>query len=466
MILSGVGYADVVVMKDGKKYESATVLSETAESVTFKYMLTPRIPDTRTELKANVAQIIKQRPEELAVVPLRKLLPSEDLLSADQYEAIIQDKLRPFVSQYPGSPEAKEIDGMITTLQAEKEKVVSGQVKVEGQWVSSEVAKRDSHNIDAYRVRREMNEAAEKGDWQEALRAWDKLNDRQDGFTDTENYVKAVPEAQKILDSYKKELDKMLAEQPILHKRREDSLKTLVEPDLTRTKKAIDNELSQFKSAIDLERKTRSHWLTVYKYDEKSIQGAAKAVVDEQAKLAALDLVKTKATNEALSAARRYIADQNIEQAEAAIARAVEAAGRASNPAIAKLRATVTALKSELNRKRANQKIYGNASALTSDSNSGTDDRVAKAMEEAAKEKAEKKEAKEEGAAASGQTGSKSSAKEDGAVSKPKKSKSSASTAAPAEEEGGIQKYLIFGGAALLVVLLAAMFLQKRPKKD
>ncbi len=473
MILSGAVRADIVVMKDGKKYESATILSETADSVTFKYMLTPRIPDTRTEPKANVAQIIKQRPEELAVVPLRKLVPSEDLLSADQYEGIIQDKLRPFVSQYPGTAEAKEVEGMIATLQAEKEKVVSGQAKVEGEWVSADVVKRDGHNIDAYRVRRAMNEAAAKGEWVDALKEWDKLNAREDGYSDTEHFVKAVPEALKALENYKKELDKMLAEQPILQKRRDDSLKTLVEPDLSRTKKAIDAEMAQYKTTNEMERKLRSHWLTPYKYDAKSIQAAAKAVVEEQAKLTALDLVKIKASNEALSAARRYLADQNIEQAEAAIARAIEANGRSSSSAVTKLRAAVTALKAELNRKRANQKIYGNASALSSGSSSGTDDRVAKAMEDAAKEKAEKKEAKEGASSGKGLTmGSKSGvshSSRDEAADTPKKKKSR-SSAADADEEsatsdGGIQKYLIYGGAALLVVLLAAMFLQKRPKK-
>jgi len=71
--------ADIVIMKDGKKYESATILSETPDSVTFKYQLTPKIPDTRTEPKANIGQIIRQTPQELEIVPLRKLLPTPEL---------------------------------------------------------------------------------------------------------------------------------------------------------------------------------------------------------------------------------------------------------------------------------------------------------------------------------------------------------------------------------------------------
>lgn len=468
-IMPSLVHADVVVMKDGKKYESATVLSETADSVTFKYMLTPRIPDTRTEQKANIAQIIKQRPEELAIVPLRKLLPSEDLLTADKYEGIIQDQLRPFISQYPGTKEAKEIEAMIATLTEEKQKVVSGMIKMDGQWISADVAKRDARNIDAYRVRKAIAAAAAKSDWTEALAQWDKMHDRDDGFTDTEQYVNTVPEVSKVLESYKSVLDRMLLEQPQLQKHREESTKGLVEPDLSRTKKAIEAEIAKFKSQNDIEKKTHAHWLTVYKYDAKAIQAAAKAVVEEQAKIASLDLPKIKATNEALTAARRYIADQNIELAEAAINKALEAAGRTSSSAIAKMKAEVTRLKSELGKKRATQRIYGSPSALTGSTSSETDDRVAKAMQETAKEKADKKEAKEEdkpkssggGITAGSKSGTAHTSKEDKPVRKPSRSSSSdEETAKP--EESGIQKYLIIGGGAVLAVLLAAMFMQKK----
>ena len=465
-------HADVVVMKDGKKYESATVLSETADSVTFKYMLTPRIPDTRTEPKANIAQIVKQRPEELAIVPLRKLLPSEDLLTADKYEGIIQDQLRPFVSQYPGTPEAKEVEAMITTYQAEKEQVTGGKLKMDGKWLDPEVVKRDGRNIEAYRIRKEMNDAAARREWNEALTAWDRLNDRDEGFNDTEQYVEAAPEAAKILDGYKAVLDKMLIEQPLLKKRRDDSTKGLIEPDLSRTKNAIATEEAKFKNTSDLERKRHTHWMTIYKYDPKTIQAAAKTVVEEQARIAALDLPKIKVTNESLTAARRYLADQNIELAEAAIAKALEAAGRSgSTSAISRLKADITKVKAELNKKKSPQRIYGNASALSGTA-TAMDDRVAKALEDTAKEKADKKEAKDEAAATGGAAGgltmgsksgtAKAAKEEKEKPSKSKRSSSDEDSSAAASEDGGIQKYLIYGGAGLLIVLVAAMFLKKK----
>lgn len=469
-VLALSAHADIVIMKDGKKYENANIVSETADSVTFKYMLTPRIPDTRTEKKADVAQLIKQRPEELEIVPLRKLLPSADLLTADKYEALIQDQLRPFIAKYPGTAEAKEIEGMIATLQTEKEKVVSGQMKMDGEWLTAEVVKRDSHVIDSFRIRREMNDFAAKNNWLEALRTWDKLSARDGGYNDTEHYVKAIPEVSKVLEIYKKELEKMLALQPGLQKAREDSMKALVEPDLTRTKRAIDGDIQKFKDQNEIEKKMKQRWMTVYKYDGKAIQAAQKVVVDERTKIATLDVNRLSATVQSITAARRYLADSNVEQAESALKQASDNLGRDNSltTVISRLKSDVTKLKMEMTKKRATQKITGTPGATNSGAaTSTTDDRVRKAIEDAEKAKADKKEAKEPSGgglnslnASSTTNGSKSSAESDDKKAK-KPARKSTAVAADADE-GGFQKYALWGGLGLLVVLLSAMFLQKR----
>jgi len=231
---------------------------------------------------------------------------------------------------------------------------------------------------------------------------------------------------------------------------------------LSRTQKAIREEQDKFKNLNELEKKTRVHWQSVYKYDAKSIQAAAKAVVDEKAAIAGLDLVKMQAVNEAIGVARRYLADQNIELAEAAVTKAVEASGRSgSSNAISKLKADISKLKTELSKKKGANRIYGNASALTGTSTE-TDDRVAKAMEEAAKDKAEKKDTT---AAQPGLTmGSKSGTVKAKTESKPKSHSSSSDedTKVSAPEDSGIQKYLIIGGGALLAILLGVLFLKKK----
>jgi len=458
--------ADVIVMKpgpgetEGKKYDKAKVLSETADSITFEYIVVGTIKDTRTEQKANVAQVIRQKPEELEIVGVRDIAKVPDLTSADRYESIIQDQLRPFVNKYPGTPQATEVEGLIKVLQEEKDKVVSGHVKMDGKWLNPEEAKRAAREIDAFKVRRQMQEHLAKGEWKEALNQWEKIKEREEGFADTMQFLLAVPEAKSALDKYKAVLENMMKEQPMLVQRRQNALKSLVDPDLSRAKVAFEREDNAFKSAIDIEKRTRVKWQSTYKYDLKSIQDALKTVATEVAYIALLDLDKIKTQNEAIGAARRYLADGNLEQAEAAIARAQAVNLKDSARILQKVKAEASALRTELNKKKANQRLYGGGSSLPSGfgAKPGTDDRVAQAMADA--EKKPEEPASGGGIATSSlQTGTQNGvavpAAEDEPAPRPRKR-------VVVEEEDNLQKYLLYGGGGLLAVLLIAFALQKK----
>lgn len=458
--------ADVVVMKDGKKYEDVSNLVEAGGNVSFDYVINGKIKDHRTEKRADVGQIIKVRPEEVAMGSLRKLVPTADLLTADKYEALIQDQLRPFIAKYPGTAEAKEAEGIITTLNAEKEKVVSGQLKMDGQWLDPEVVKRDAHTIDAYRLRREMNEAIARKEWRAALQVWDKIIDRETGYLDTDQYVKAVPEISKVLESYKKELDAMALAQPMLQQRRDASLKALQEPDLSRTRRAIDAEIALNKADNDAEKTAKVRWLTPYKYDLKTIQDAQKTIADETKKINALDLGRISSAVSAISEARAKIAAQDVEGADAAIKSAAAAATglreSSISSVVSKLKTQLSQLKLDLNKKKAAQKNFNKATALTS-----TSAPDAKAPAAGDKKDEPSSDQTKDDAKADKKTGDDAknakSGKEAKATTKKTVVRRSSASSTPAEEEGmSFSTILAFGGGGLLVVLLVVMFLQKK----
>jgi hypothetical protein len=438
-----------------------------------------KIRDTRTEPRANIAQVIRQTPQELEIVPLRKELPTSDLLTADKYEATIQDKLRPFVNKYPGTPEAKEVEGMIATLITEKEKVVSGQVKMNDKWLTTEEARRNEREIQAYQVRKQITDAAAKSDWVAALKVWDTLNNPDSGFADTEQYVAAVPEVSKILGNYKLELERQLAEQPIIQSRRDNSMKGMVEPDLGRVQRAIAAEVAKYKSDETLEKAAKVRWTGVYKYDAKSIQAAQKRVVEEQADIAAINLPMITEAASALSVARRYLADENAEQAELALRRVPKGSNRTIASAASLLKTKLTALKSEQRKNRDTKRIYNNTKAsdtsLSTAAVAGTDDRVAAAMAASEEKLADKKSKGDDESAdksddkpVKGKTLTAGSASRlagtgtDGEERPRRRSSSTDSDSAPVEEDQGflMNNLPILGG--VLAVLLGLLYMQKR----
>ena len=298
---AGFSHADVVTLKDGKKLEG-NILSETPVAIRMRYHLTPKIWDEKDIPRTEIAEggILKQKPEEVELIELKKLVPTPDLMTAEKYEQLIQDRLRPFVNRYPGTKEAAEVEKMVAEVQAEKEKVVAGGVKLEGKWLSPDEAKGESLNIKAYALRAAILEKAEAKDYSGALKEFDKLSDPRSGNIASVYYPKAVEEILAVLTKYEAQIEQMIKDQPTLQKMREDNVTKLIEPDLSRMKDAISRELEQWKTTSELERKT-TKWYTPYKYNLESLKTLSTSILTEKSRLKGLDLAVLTKTNEAIS---------------------------------------------------------------------------------------------------------------------------------------------------------------------
>ncbi len=313
---AGFLHADVVTLKDGKKLEG-NILSETPTSIRMRYRLTPKIWDDKEILRSEIAEggIVKQKPEEVEMLEIRKLVPTADLLSAEKYEQLIQDRLRPFMNRYPGTKEAAEVEKMIAEVQEEKEKVVAGGAKLEGKWLTREEAKAESLNIKAYAIRAALMEKAAAKDYSGALKEFDKLFPATSGNPASIYYPKAVEEILAVLNKYEAQIAQMIQDQPALQKLRDESVKKLIEPDLTRTNDAIKREKDNWKTTYDQEKKT-TQWYTPYKYDLESLKSLAKSITEEKDKLKDLDLGVMTKVNEAIARLLRADAKAGKDKAE------------------------------------------------------------------------------------------------------------------------------------------------------
>lgn len=312
--------ADILMLKNGTKVEGS-ILQQNDQGVRMKYKLTPKIMDEKVFTMAEIAQIIKQRLEEVEVIELRKVLPTSDLVKADEYEQIIQDRLRPFVNKYAGTPEAKEVEGIIAKLQEEKTMVSNGQVKLEGKWLSPKESKAETFNVEAFRIFSAMRKKAAKQDYVGALREFDLLMMPRPAYTGSPYFVQAIPEALALLDKWTAVLDKMASEQPQLAKVREDGLTKLQEPDLSRTRNAIADELTKWRAMTDAEKRQGIRWVAPYKYDLTTIEESLKMATEERTRLQTYNLESLKAQSDVYMACYRKIGEGDYAGGSAAFAR-------------------------------------------------------------------------------------------------------------------------------------------------
>lgn len=477
--------ADILVLKNGDRKEG-TIINETSDVVRMKYRLTEKIWDEKDFPRADVQEVIRQRPSELAIQEqkIRELVPVSDMLTADEYERIIQDRLRPFVNQHAGTPEATEVEGMIKSLQDEKEKVVSGQLKVDGKWLTPAEVKRDDYNIRAYKLRKEFQTLAsskKSDDWVLALRVYDRFTASNTGFSASTHYPLMIPEVITTLQNYEAVLLRMIREQPMLLKSQEDNIAKLIEPDLTRTKNAIKQNLDEWKNTYDAEKRSRLRWLVPYKLDGTSLNEARNTAVTERAKLQQLDVDSLTKQNELFVAVFRYVAEENPIEAEAALenaSKAVVTNKQEYTGTVADLRTRITALKSEIQRK---SKLQPSFNAATTAIGGGTGpiqdkqhENVTQAMAAQAQNPAAggTQAAEAPIGATPAQPAGPGTTAATGTPAAPAPAPAAPPSPAPAPkpdyspptEESGFPMIILIAGGALLLILILVMILQKKKK--
>lgn len=376
--------ADILILKNGTKVEG-NILNESPTAIRMKYRLTPKIWDEKDFQMTEIQQVIKQSPQEVELIELKKLVPSPDLLPADKYEQLIQDRVRPFINKYQGTPEAKEAEGIATTLQEEKKRVSNGELKMEGRWLSVGEAKGEQYNIQAYKIHEEMKEMMAKYNYLEALRIFDQLIKNRPPLTASTYYPAAVADAKICMQKLQASLSKMAQEQPTLQKQRDDGLKKLNDADKARTRAAIDDEKGKWRAQSEAQRRTNVRWIEPYKYDMPSILASQKVVVGELTKLEAVDLNEMKTRNEAFVTVYRKIGEGDYQAGAAAFERIQ---GFANVPdyrdVVADLKNQLLKLYGELVRKSAaGQTAVSGSSAATGQTSSSVDDRVARILAEA-----------------------------------------------------------------------------------
>ncbi|MBV6498133.1 MAG: hypothetical protein CJBNEKGG_00347 [Prosthecobacter sp.] len=376
--------ADILMLKNGTKVEG-TILEQNDQGVKMKYRLTPKIMDEKVFPMTEIDKVIKQTPQEVEVVDLRKVLPTADLMKADEYEQLIQDRLRPFVNKYPGTPEAKEVEDIIAKLQEEKTMVSNGQIKLEGKWLSVKESKAESFNIEAYRIIQSMRAKAARQDFSAALRDFDRLVSPPPAYRGSTYYVQAIPEVMTILDKWTSVLDKMSSEQPQLDQARKEGLKKLQEPELSKTKNAINDELNKWRAAYEAERRQKLRWTEPYKYDLPSIQNAQKEAVQERTRLQNMDLEAAKQVAEQFTNCYRKIGEGDYMAGASAFERIQSLSNNMEyRDIVFDIRNRLLKLHQELSRAIASgATATAGSSAIGGTSGSGVDSRVAQILAEA-----------------------------------------------------------------------------------
>lgn len=319
--------ADSIKLKNGTVLEGK-ILEETTDSITIEYKVTKSINDIKTVKRSDVLEIQKEPEDEKAFKKLNGILPTDDLLSAEEYDEIINGSLTEFLNTFPASKLKGKVQEVVDELKKEKALIESGSVKLNGNWISPEEAAKDNYNHSARIVLARMQTMSKKGNFQEAFNYFEEL---QNKFPHSIAYTNSIPATLEILPKYDIILTREEKAYQIRTKEREEQYKSMDAQDKLRTEQAFQSAMKKFQEKVEEAQTMKKVWLPINQWDLKSIQGARQTIVKETKRLESINLTTIRTTSVALSNAFLNVSSGDLENAkkELAVAKTNGARGQA-----------------------------------------------------------------------------------------------------------------------------------------
>jgi len=318
-------FADVVTLKDGTSVEGRIIV-EGSDILRIEVQVTPSIKETKTYSMTDVAKVEKTAPDKLAFAAITELLPTRSLMTASDYDQMIKDGPKKFLSSFPDSEHRTEVEKILADLEAEKERVQRGGIKLDDEWIDREERQLYRFAVDA-RVR--LNRIRQKAAADNLIGALRDFQTMGNSFAETPAYVTAVEEAQAIISNWGGTLQRKLANADILNQRDDASLKLATEDQRRRTQEARDAERQRFSELLKKEKEQGVVWLSVSDRDRQSLENAISIAKSQLDRLRSMDLAGMKKQAEGLTEANRLFGEGDLAEARLAIAEA--AVGRSSS---------------------------------------------------------------------------------------------------------------------------------------
>jgi len=322
LALANIARADWIELKSGQRLEG-TITSVTAESIVINAPTSmPGILEPKTFPRNDVAKLNRTEgtvessaPDDIAFAKASKDLPPMTAKDAAVYDNILETRLRPFLKEYAYSKHTSETRKLIAQLEAEKKRVIGGDIKADGQWFSSEDAATHPGEIDA---KVQLGLMKKTTNFSEALAIFEKIEKQYSTFSAYPEAVeiarlrivdlqKEVPIAQTRLRQHQAEQKQGLA------LAREDN-RALIQRGITQEQEAI-------KARVDVAKQSGVKWIPLFP-DEKVLSELSATATAENARLAKIDTAAMKSAIAAAKQAADQVAAGNGEAAKESLAEA------------------------------------------------------------------------------------------------------------------------------------------------
>lgn len=280
-------FADTLTLKNGTKYEGKLIKEDGAVYVFLCNMnKSGSIKEERRISKSDVAKLETVAPDEPLFAEIANLVPTPDLLTADDYAARIR-QVRGFLAKVSVGARIKDANAMLEKLNQEATVVQAGGRKIGGLMISAADYKADAYDMDARVLEAKVRTALKQNNSIAALRAFAEL---EATFQPSASFRSLVPDILKTIRALRAQVGTSLASFEERETKRTTELEAQSGPDAEAIRAAVAAQLAELETRYQTEKASNQVWVTPHPDHRGSLEDSQSALDSEMSRLSAPEI--------------------------------------------------------------------------------------------------------------------------------------------------------------------------------
>ena len=327
LLSASVSFADEVKLKSGTSV-TGRITYEAADIIKIEVAISASIKETKIIGRSDIAEIIKDAPDNVEFDRIQKLLPTGSLVPASAYRQMLETGPDAFLKAFPQSAHVPKVQELRATLAEELDKVERGSIKLEGEWISPQ-DKIDFKELVESRVRfLKMDSLAKSGNYNGfigAMREYEMLEKTSYG---SPAFSKAVELAKVVIPNFGRQLETMLRDVDFRNAEYERNLAASTPDAQIQLKNARAQEEKSYQDSVAADRKAGIKWVQLNPRIKTSIEAYLKLASTELARIREYDSALLAAQAEKLVEVDKLIAQNDFATARAKLTEAAAMTGQ------------------------------------------------------------------------------------------------------------------------------------------
>ena len=319
--------ADDIKMKSGETF-SGRITYEADDIVKIEVAISASIKETKILARGDIAEIIKDAPDNVAFNKLQKLLPTQSMIPASKYQSMITAGPDAFLATFPESKHLPAVKEIKSKLEAELDKIERGFFKIEDDWISPQ-DKVDFQTLIESRVRLlRLRGLASSGSYNGLIGAMREYEILEENYSGSPAFASATELALKIIPALGGQLQNVARDVDFRNAEFEKSKAALDEVAMAQIDGARAREDANYSASVVADKKAGIKWIRLNARSKPALEAYLKLASTELNRIKQYDPALLSAQAEKLVVVDKLIAEGNLTAAKVRLTEAAAMTGK------------------------------------------------------------------------------------------------------------------------------------------